>query len=214
MVTDLTAGKDITITAVFSVSAASHSLSVAPASLEFAAAKKGYSQIEAQQITVTNNGTAAETLSQPVGSAFEISQADTAVLTIQPGESVSFTVRPKTGLDIGTYQETTSKVSSGAANVGVDAVFQMIKGTATVTKIQTPENITGLANGTKKDAKSLRLPSVVVIETTSGNMKAAVTWDVKSCAYDPSNTENRRSVLEVQSNFRKVWITTINFLFL
>ena len=190
MVTDLTAGKDITITAVFSVSAASHSLSVAPASLEFAAAKKGYSQIEAQQITVTNNGTAAETLSQPVGSAFEISQADTAVLTIQPGESVSFTVRPKTGLDIGTYQETI-QISSGAANVGVDAVFQVIKGTATVTKIQTPENITGLANGTKKDAKSLRLPSVVVIETTSGNMKAAVTWDVKSCAYDPSNTEKQ-----------------------
>ena len=190
VVTDLTAGKDITITAVFSVSAASHSLSVAPASLEFAAAKKGYSQIEAQQITVTNNGTAAETLSQPVGSAFEISQADTAVLTIQPGESVSFTVRPKTGLDIGTYQETI-QISSGAANVGVDAVFQVIKGTATVTKIQTPENITGLANGTKKDAKSLRLPSVVVIETTSGNMKAAVTWDVKSCAYDPSNTEKQ-----------------------
>ena len=190
MVTDLTAGKDITITAVFSVSAASHSLSVAPASLEFAAAKKGYSQIEAQQITVTNNGTAAETLSQPVGNAFEISQADTAVLTIQPGESVSFTVRPKTGLDIGTYQETI-QISSGAANVGVDAVFQVIKGTATVTKIQTPENITGLANGTKKDAKSLRLPSVVVIETTSGNMKAAVTWDVKSCAYDPSNTEKQ-----------------------
>ena len=190
MVTDLTAGKDITITAVFSVSAASHSLSVAPASLEFAAAKKGYSQIEAQQITVTNNGTAAETLSQPVGSAFEISQADTVVLTIQPGESVSFTVRPKTGLDIGTYQETI-QISSGAANVGVDAVFQVIKGTATVTKIQTPENITGLANGTKKDAKSLRLPSVVVIETTSGNMKAAVTWDVKSCAYDPSNTEKQ-----------------------
>ncbi|MGI6062369.1 hypothetical protein [Blautia sp.] len=189
-VTDLTAGKDITITAVFSVSAASHSLSVDPASLEFPAAKKGYNQIEAQQITVTNNGTAAETLTQPMGSAFDVSQADTAALTIQPGESVSFTVRPKAGLDIGTYQETI-QISSGAATVGVNVVFQVIKGTATITKIQTPENITGLANGTKKDAKSLRLPSVVVIETTSGNMKAAVTWDVKSCSYDPSNTEKQ-----------------------
>ncbi|MDQ9806460.1 hypothetical protein RFX75_06455, partial [Acinetobacter baumannii] len=85
------------------------------------------------------------------------------------GESVSFTVRPKAGLDIGTYQETI-QISSGAATVGVNVVFQVIKGTATITKIQTPENITGLANGTKKDAKSLRLPSVVVIETTSGNM--------------------------------------------
>ncbi len=187
-VTDVTAGKDITVTASFSVSAASHSLSAAPASLEFAAAKKGYSQTEAQKITVTNNGTAAETLIQPVGSAFDISQADTAALTIQPGESVSFTVRPKTGLDIGTYQETI-QISSGTATVGVNAVFQVIKGTATVTKIQTPGNITGLANGTKKDAKAMGLPSVVVIETTSGNMKAAVTWDVKNCAYDPSNTE-------------------------
>lgn len=186
-VTDLTAGKDITVTAVFAVSAAEHRLSVSPASLEFAAAKKGYSQAEAQKITVTNNGTAAETLNQPAANSFDI-QADNSALTIQPGESVSFTVRPKTGLDIGTYQETIN-ISSGAATVGVNVTFQVIKGTATITKIQTPADITGVANGTKKDAKALGLPSVVLIETTAGNMKAAVSWNVKDCAYDPSSTE-------------------------
>ena len=58
-----------------------------------------------------------------------------------------------------------------------------------VVVIFNPADITGLANGTKKEAKSLKLPSVVVIETTSGNMNATVSWDVKNCSYDPSDTD-------------------------
>lgn len=189
-ITDTTTQKEIVITASMTVEAAKHSLSASPTELEFASAKKGYGQIEVQQITVTNNGNVSETLTQPAGTSFEVSGVDTSALTLQPGASVSFTVRPKVGLEPGTYKETI-KFASNAAETGVAAAFQVIKGTATINKIETPKDISGLPNGTKKEAKALGLPSTVVIGTTAGNMNASVSWDVKSCNYDPSAVQEQ-----------------------
>lgn len=189
-ITDTTTRKEIVITASMTVETAKHSLSASPTELEFASAKKGYGQIEAQQITVTNNGNVSETLTQPAGTSFEVSGVDASALTLQPGASVSFTVRPKVGLEPGTYKETI-KFASNAAETGVAAAFQVIKGTATINKIETPKDISGLPNGTKKEAKALGLPSTVVIGTTAGNMNASVSWDVKSCNYDPSAVQEQ-----------------------
>lgn len=189
-ITDTTTQKEIVITASMTVEAAKHSLSASPTELEFVSAKKGYGQIEAQQITVTNNGNVSETLTQPAGTSFEVSGVDASALTLQPGASVSFTVRPKVGLEPGTYKETI-KFASNAAETGVAAAFQVIKGTATINKIETPKDISGLPNGTKKEAKALGLPSTVVIGTTAGNMNASVSWDVKSCNYDPSAVQEQ-----------------------
>lgn len=189
-ITDTTTQKEIVITASMTVEAAKHSLSASPTELEFASAKKGYGQIEAQQITVTNNGNVSETLTQPAGTSFEVSGVDASALTLQPGASVSFTVRPKVGLEPGTYKESI-KFASNAAETGVAAEFQVIKGTATINKIETPKDISGLPNGTKKEAKALGLPSTVVIGTTAGNMNASVSWDVKSCNYDPSAVQEQ-----------------------
>lgn len=189
-ITDTTTQKEIVITASMTVEAAKHSLSASPTELEFASAKKGYGQIEVQQITVTNNGNVSETLTQPARTSFEVSGVDASALTLQPGASVSFTVRPKVGLEPGTYKETI-KFASNAAETGVAAAFQVIKGTATINKIETPKDISGLPNGTKKEAKALGLPSTVVIGTTAGNMNASVSWDVKSCNYDPSAVQEQ-----------------------
>lgn len=189
-ITDTTTQKEIVITASMTVETARHSLSASPTELEFVSAKKGYGQIEAQQITVTNNGNVSETLTQPAGTSFEVSGVDASALTLQPGASVSFTVRPKVGLEPGTYKETI-KFASNAAETGVAAAFQVIKGTATINKIETPKDISGLPNGTKKEAKALGLPSTVVIGTTAGNMNASVSWDVKSCNYDPSAVQEQ-----------------------
>lgn len=189
-VTDTTTGNIIVITARMTVTPVKHSLSASVSKLEFAAVKKGYGQIEAQQITVTNNGNAAEALVQPIGSNFEVSPVDASALTIQPGGSVSFTVRPKTGLDVNTYNENL-KIGSQAAEVVVALSFQVIKGTATINKIETPKAVTGLPNGTKKNAKALGLPSVVAIGTSSGSMNASVAWDVENCGYDPSSTQEQ-----------------------
>ena len=159
--------------------------------LDFATAKKGYSSVDAKKITYTNNGNVTETLVMPVSQSgnYEITTEDS--LTLAPGAQVTFTVYPKTGLSVGNYSETIKVVAQSEyeAETPISVAFQVIKDTATLTKIQQPSAISGLPNGTKKKASSLKLPSAVVIETTAGKMKAAVSWNVKGSSYRKSSTE-------------------------
>ncbi|MFR5703456.1 MAG: hypothetical protein ACLUD0_17385 [Eubacterium ramulus] len=67
--------------------------------IDFAAAKKGYSEIAPQQFTVTNNGNVTVTLEQPALTNFTVS-VDPAQLTLAPGDNCCYTVQPKTGLDV------------------------------------------------------------------------------------------------------------------
>lgn len=186
-ITDNTTGNTIPITATVTVNRASHSLDLSKTTLDFATAKKGYGEVTAQQFTVTNNGNVTETLEQPALTNFTVS-VDPAQLTLAPGATAVYTVQPKTGLDVGAYSETI-KVS---ADKSVTVNFQVVKGNAVLTKIQQPAAVTGLANGTKKDASSLKLPSTVVIETTEGSMKAAVSWNVKDSSYKQSSTDAQK----------------------
>lgn len=134
---------------------------------------------------VTNNGNVTETLEQPALTNFTVS-VNPAQLA--PGATAVYTVQPKAGLDVGAYSETI-KVSSDKS---VIVNFQVVKGNAVLTKIQQPAAVTGLANGTKKDASSLKLPSTVVVETTEGSMKAAVSWNVKEASYKQSSTDAQK----------------------
>ena len=108
-----------------------------------------------------------------------MSGVDASALTLQPGASVSFTVRPKNGLGVNSYQETIP-IASANAQAGISASFQVANATVTVTEIRNPSPVTGLANATPKNAQSLKLPSTVVIVTTGGNKNASVAWDVKT----------------------------------
>ena len=184
-ITDTTSGQNIVLTASITVDTAKHSLGISTDTLDFASAKKGYSGIGGQQVTVTNNGNVTETLIQPTAKYFTVTAA--SGLTIQPGETAVFTVTPASGLDVNSYQETI-KISSEATETAFDAYFQVLKGTVSLTKIQNPSDISGIANGTAKDAQKLQLPSVVVIETTGGKAKAKVAWDVQNCSYKASDT--------------------------
>ena len=157
--------------------------------IDFAAAKKGYSEIAPQQFTVTNNGNVTVTLEQPALTNFTVS-VDPAQLTLAPGATAVYTVQPKTGLDVGAYSEDL-KISS-SLNKSIPVNLQVVKGNAVLTKIQQPAAVTGLANGTKKDAASLKLPSTVVVETTEGSMKAAVSWNVKETSYKQSSTDAQK----------------------
>ena len=186
-ITDNTTGNTIPITATVTVNSPSHSLDLSKTTLDFATAKKGYGEVAAQQFTVTNNGNVTETLEQPALTNFTVS-VDPSQLTLAPGAKAVYTVQPKTGLDVGAYSETI-KVSSDKS---VAVNFQVVKGNAVLTKIQQPAAVTGLANGTKKAASSLKLPATVVIETTEGSMKAAVSWDVKGSSYKQSNTDAQK----------------------
>ena len=184
-ITDTTSGQNIVLTASVTVDTAKHSLGISTDTLDFASAKKGYSGIGGQQVTVTNNGNVTETLIQPTAKYFTVTAS--SALTIQPGETAVFTVIPISDLDVNSYQETI-KISSEATETAFDAYFQVLKGTVSLTKIQNPSDISGIANGTAKDAQKLQLPSVVVIETTGGKAKAKVAWDVQNCSYKVSDT--------------------------
>ena len=57
-------------------------------------------------------------------------------------------------------------------------------------KITAPADITGIANGTLKEASELGLPDNVTIEMEDGSTAiTGVNWDVDGCAYDPANKE-------------------------
>ena len=184
-ITDMTSGQKIVIAASVTVDTASHSLGISADTLDFASAKKGYSGIGTQQIAVTNNGNVEETLIQPSAKYFTVTA--TTGLVLQPGEAAVFTVVPVNGLDVNTYQENI-KIASSATETIFKASFQVLKGTVSLIGIQNPSDISGIPNGTAKDAQKLQLPSTVVIKTTGEAAKAKVTWDVQNCSYNASNT--------------------------
>ena len=49
-------------------------------------------------------------------------------------------------------------------------------------------SVSGIANGASKTANGLNLPATVSLVADQGNVNANVTWNVNSCAYDPSKT--------------------------
>ena len=58
----------------------------------------------------------------------------------------------------------------------------------TLISIITPSAITGVANGTAKEAAALGLPDKVRMITDRGNVQADVTWYVDACSYEPAVT--------------------------
>lgn len=185
-----------TITATVTVQGISHDLTPNPnETLDFATAKNGYSAVDAKTITYTNNGNIPETVIMPVSQSgnYEITTEDSLTLAPNGEGRITFSVRPKAGLAVGSYTETikVATESEFEATTPISAAFQVIKDTATITKIQQPSAVSGLPNGTKKSASSLNLPSAVVIETTAGNMKAAVSWNVKGSSYRQSATDEQ-----------------------
>lgn len=185
-----------TITATVTVQGISHDLTPNPnETLDFATAKNGYSAVDAKPITYTNNGNVPETVIMPVSQSgnYEITTEDSLTLAPNGEGRITFSVRPKAGLAVGSYTETIKVATESGfeATTPISVAFQVIKDTATITKIQQPSAVSGLPNGTKKSASSLNLPSAVVIETTAGNMKAAVSWNVKGSSYRQSATDEQ-----------------------
>lgn len=63
---------------------------------------------------------------------------------------------------------------------------------AKLNRITAPADITGIANGTPKEAEALGLPAAVTIETDDESITTAtVNWDLNNCNYDPAKTEKQ-----------------------
>lgn len=82
-----------------------YKLSVDPTSLDFGNVKAGYEEApKAKKVTITNEGNTTVTLSAPTSTNFKIGKLSNAELA--PGESCTFKIRPKDGLEAGSYTET------------------------------------------------------------------------------------------------------------
>lgn len=162
-------------------------LSVNPSIVDFGTVKAGYTEApQAGTVTVKNEGNTTINLKQPTGGDFEVGAL--SAVTLAPGESATFTVRPKTGLAEGLFDQDIV-VASDNSQTSVKAILTVAKAEVKLTGITKPSQITGLANGTKKSVTALKLPETVVISTTNGKMKASVKWDVNGSSYDPDSTD-------------------------
>lgn len=166
------------------------SLKADPSEIIYDPMEEGYNTPEyVYRITLTNTGNAAVDLTQPQAQYFEIGELSATQL--DPGAEATFTAVPKTGMTAGEYSESvqvtaTNTDSQISAVAEISASFSVTKPACRITGIQNPSHVKGVKNGVEKSAKALGLPSKVVINTTEGEMKAKVKWNVKECMYDPS----------------------------
>lgn len=166
------------------------SLKADPSEIIYDPMEEGYNTPDyVYRITLTNTGNTAVDLTQPQAQYFEIGELSATQL--DPGAEATFTAVPKTGMTAGEYSESiqvtaTNTDSQISAVAEISASFSVTKTACRITGIQNPSHVKGVKNGSEKSAKALGLPSKVVINTTEGEMKAKVKWNVKECTYDPS----------------------------
>ncbi|GEM_PF-849893 len=90
-----------------------------------------------------------------------------------------------------TVSPTSFKITTYRVNdMSVVDTFEILH-SKVLTGVKSPENITGVANGTEKTARALGLPETVTLTSGEGNFPADVQWDVAASAYDPSNPEEQ-----------------------
>ena len=122
-----------------------YKLSVNPTALDFGNTKAGYNEApKAQKVTVTNEGNTNVTLYAPSASNFKIGKLSAAELA--PGESCTFKIRPKDGLEAGSYTETITidNEQNISAKVNVSFTVKAVR----KTKIADPADnkITGISS--------------------------------------------------------------------
>ena len=99
------------------------SVSADPSNVDFGSLEQGYGEApEAQTITLTNIGKTAIRLEQPTAYNYEVGTISAEV--INPGESATFTLQPKTGFSAGDYNEKISvKDVDGNELAAVEVIF-------------------------------------------------------------------------------------------
>lgn len=112
----------------FTVGAAQYSISADPATLNFGTAGLSNTQAEAQTVTITNTGNTVDTINLPSDDHFEFAPGDGfsgSTATISQGRTASFTVQPKAGLGVGTYNPAITVTSSHGVSKTVNLQFQV-----------------------------------------------------------------------------------------
>ena len=100
-----------------------YTISASPATLDFGSVYPNYTQPAARTVTIKNTGNQTVTLVQPTSEHYILS--DLSATELAPNGTATFTVQPKPGLDVNTYNEAlTVTVSSGDKTVKATVQLQ------------------------------------------------------------------------------------------
>ena len=113
-----------------------YKIQAAPVNIDFGSATVGYTQPAAQTITVTNTGNKPVTIAQPTAVNYTVGML--SATTIVPAGTATFTVQPKAGLAVGTYDETISITGSNGVSASVQLRFTVTAATPAPTSTPTP----------------------------------------------------------------------------
>ena len=116
-----------------------YKISVSPYTISFGSLQTPYTQPATHTVTITNTEVGPVTLTRPISTNYDIGALSTT--TLASGATATFTVRPKTGLAAGTYNETITISGSNGASASVSASFTVTAVQQTYTISATPSPI-------------------------------------------------------------------------
>ncbi|WP_346674735.1 S-layer homology domain-containing protein [Enorma phocaeensis] len=111
--------------------APTYGISVSPDTLDFGSEPVGYEALTAQNVTITNTGNQAVTVTLPTSEKYTITAGEgfangTATLAANDG-TATFTVQPNTGLAAGDYAETLTVSGSNDTSAQVALSFSVVE---------------------------------------------------------------------------------------
>jgi hypothetical protein len=181
----------VTATPTYSISASSLT--------SFGSLQTPYTQPAAQTVTITNTGSGSVTLTQPTAANYDIGALSKTALATN-GETATFTVRPKAGLPVGTYNETITVTGTNSANATVSASFSV-----TADPFVAVTDITGVPTSTKATTP-LSLTGTVVPANASNQ---TIAWTVKSAGNTGATIAAGSNVLNTVADGTAVVTATI-----
>lgn len=121
-ITVTTADGGYTATCKVTVTDPVYKMTTDPTALDFGSVYTGYTQPAAKTVTITNDGNQSLTLTQPAStSSFIVGNLSTTSVPVNG--TATFTVQPKAGLAVGTYNESIKVTGSGGATLSIPATF-------------------------------------------------------------------------------------------
>ena len=158
-------GASCFVVAVFTVNPAivpplppdTFAISLSDSDLEFGSALAPYDPQAEQTVTITNDGTGTVTLDQPASDNFDIGALSATTLS-GSGDTATFTVTPKDGLDAGAYVDTI--VVTGRSGTGTNS-SEIVRARFTVTEGSRKGGGSGCSVGFGLLALAMAAPFVV-----------------------------------------------------
>ena len=132
------------------------------------------------------------------------SVSDTAIHSadlVQGNSQIVFTAHPPTGFTVKEWKLGSTVVSGADGQPLQDTSYTLPRLSSAVTvtvafessvyqtlsAVNAPAAVTGVANGAEKSTAGLNLPARVTLTTDKGSVLTDVAWDVENCGYDVSN---------------------------